>query len=400
MKKHSFKLVIGLAALMLVTGALVVFLFSYRGWIRLGKKSWYWDHGNYIRDRWEEIDGVRYRFDDKGNLCEGWQKDKSGRSYFTRGIPAVGEKKIDGWDYYFDENGIMQTGFIPADKSGGHVFFYDQEGKKKTGWVESDGAKYYFSPDGMETGWQEIDGAVYFFSASGIMKTGWMKEEGNLYCLGPDGVLRTGEWIREDKGTYYVKEDGKAARGKTVIDGKTYLFDSHCLLARNAWVGNSHADRHGIMETNCRVDGLDIDGNGNKVFDGAYGDGGNLYIPSVEVEVPLYKTEGDQHGQDITDRGYSAAMLTSFAMPVIADHKNQGFERIKSCIPDRTKALILTKNQVKVYICTDIVQGSNVEDDILDDQGKSIDYSGADLCLYTCNEDWRHVTIVFFDEVR
>ena len=398
MRKNSLKLVYGLAALIVLIGGLVAFLLLYRGWIRFGNKSWYWDHGDYVHDRWEEIEGVRYRFDGKGDLCEGWVKDKSGLSYFTGGLPAVGEKEIEGSLYYFNKKGIMQTGFVSVESSGSRVFYYGKDGKKKTGWVNTEEGKYYISEEGMLTGWQEIDGNRYCFAPDGIMRTGWVREEGNLYCLGPDGVMRTSEWIREDRATYYVKEDGRAASGKTDIDGKTYLFTKDCLLARNAWVGNSHADKHGVMETDTLVDGLAIDGKGNKIFDGAYGDGGNLFIPSVGVEVPLYKTEGDEHGQEITDRGYSAALLTSFAMPVIADHKNQGFERIKTCLPNKTKALILTRNQVEEYLCTARMVGSNVEDDILDDQGNSIDYSGADLCLYTCNEDWRHVTIVLFDK--
>lgn len=420
MKKASGRLLLPVLILMVLVGSALAFFFLYKGWIRLGDRSWYWDHGDYVRDAWEEIDGVRYRFDRRGKLCQGWLEDESGRFYFRDGLPLTGAVEIDGSYYYFDKNGRMMTGFVSDKSDGSPIYYYNQEGVRQEGWIELPEGKYYSGEEGLQRGWAEIDGGRYYFDADGRMAsgwidvdgsryclgtdgrmiTGWVREKGILYCLGEDGALRTSSWIEEDKGTYYVDKEGKAVSGKKTIEGTNYLFGKDCRLKRNVWVGNSHSDEDGVMETNCMVDGLFIDSKGNKVFGGTYGDGGNLFMDSAGIEVPLYKTEGDEHGQAITDRAYSAAWLTSFNMPVIADHKNQGFERIKSCIPGETKALILTKNTVTEYRCTDVIQGSNVEDDILDDQGVSIDESGADLCLYTCNEDWRHVTIVYFSRVN
>ncbi len=420
MKKVSGRVLLPVLILIILVGAGLAFFYLYKGWIRLGDRAWYWDHGDYVRDSWEEIDGVRYRFDREGKLCRGWLEEKGGRYYFRDGLPLTGEVRIEGDWYCFDDGGLMMTGFVSGKSSGDPVYYYNKDGVRQTGWIERTEGRYYSTDDGLQTGWAEIDGGRYYFKEDGRMAagwtdidgrrycfqkdgrmiTGWVREEGILYCLDEEGALRTSCWIEEDKGTYYVDKEGKAVSGKKRIDGIIYLFGKDCRLKRNAWVGNSHSDGDGIMQTDCLVDGLFIDSKGDKVFGGGYGDGGNLFMDSVGIEVPLYKTQGDEHGQAITDRTYSAAWLTSFNMPVIADHKNQGFERIKSCIPGKTKALILTRNSVTEYRCRDVVQGSNVEDDILDDHGVSIDESGADLCLYTCNEDWRHVTIVYFSRVN
>ena len=396
MKRSWGKILAVFLVLLVPAGAAAAFAFHYQGWIPFGKKSRYWDRGHFARDEWEEINGVSYRFDEEGDLCEGWREETAGTSYYRGGLPAVGDTEIDGKDYYFDDQGIMRTGMITMKGSGGKTFYYGEDGARQTGWVEQAEGKYYFTEDGMQTGKAEIDGALYCFGKDGILITEPFREGDDRYFPGEDGALRINQWIREDYGTYYAGKDGKAVAGKQDIDGTVYLFGSDGRLIRNRWVGNSHSDSRGVMQTNCMVDGLFLDADGSKVFSGTYGDGGNLFIPSVDVEVPVYKTEGDEHGQEITDRSYSAALLTTFNMPVIADHKNQGFERIKSCMPGKTKALMLTKNKVTEYICEDIIEGSNVEDDILDPDGISIDESGADLCLYTCNEDWQHVTIVYF----
>ncbi len=50
-------------------------------------------------------------------------------------------------------------------------------------WDEEDGQKYYYE-DGKVTGLKEIDGEEYFFDEEGIMQTGWQKlEDGGYYCF-------------------------------------------------------------------------------------------------------------------------------------------------------------------------------------------------------------------------
>lgn len=75
-----------------------------------------------------------------------------------------------GW-FFFDENGIMKTGWI-LSRLGHWYYCHDVEdgdlGRMETGWhVDSqDGLTYYLDPvtGQMLTGWQTIDGKSYYFT--------------------------------------------------------------------------------------------------------------------------------------------------------------------------------------------------------------------------------------------
>ena len=375
--------------------ALIVRIVTYEGFVPFGDRGRYWDHTHLTKDQWKDIRGVSYRFDKDGHLQNGWLEEDGKTMYLKSGLPVRGAAQIDGKEYYFDEKAAMKTGMIEVD---GHWRFYDDDGPRRTGWITYEGETYFMGKKDRTTGWMEDKGRRYYFDREGRMVTGWFVLGGNRYLFDKKGALITNKWHQEDANTYFLAGDGHAVSGKVKIKGQIYLFSDDCLLLRNQWLGNSYADEDGKMVRNTNIHGLPVDARGERVFHGDYGDAGCLLIPDTGVQVPLYENEGDDEGQVITDRQNSAVYFTSFRMPVIADHNNQGFEKIKGCIPDVTYAFVLTKNRVNEYQCTKICNGTNTLEDILDDRGVSVDYSGADLCLYTCNEDWRHVTVVFFDE--
>ena len=393
MKKTSSKIIKFILILFLVLLIPACLIFSASRFIHVGDRVYYWDHTHILRDTWKVIQGARCRFDSDGSLHEGWFSEKGHKSYLIGGIPVTGVCKTGGREYYFDQDGLMQTGLVPIGDS---YAYYGEDGVRKTGWITLSGNTYYFTPDGIKTGWFDYDGARYYFSQKGIMAAGWNKIQGKMYNFDEKGRLRRDGWFEDDYGSYYLHKDGHAATGRTEIGNVSYCFSERGLLLRNKWVGNSFYGSDGSLQTNRDIDGLWVDEKGDKVFYGSYGSGGSLYIPTVQIQVPAYLTPGGSKGQEITDRADSAASLTSFNKPVIADHKNQGFEQIKSCLPATTRAFLLTEDTVTEYICSAICTGTNTEHDILDSSGVSIDDRKADLVLYTCNEDWRHVTIVFF----
>lgn len=57
---------------------------------------------------------------------------------------------------------------------------------------DSDHHIYFFdrTSGGMLTGWQDIDGKRYYFDADGIMQTGRVRVDGQVYQLLPDGSLK------------------------------------------------------------------------------------------------------------------------------------------------------------------------------------------------------------------
>lgn len=383
-------IIISLLVFLLAIGFTIV---SFKGYIPVGSRYFYWDGSRLQHSGLLTLEETKCLFDKDGSLYEGWYVNGSDKSYMVRGLPVTGEYEIEGKKYCFNSKGIMQTGIVTTDSA---CRYYSDEGVLTTGWIYLPEGTWYFDEDGMKTGWFKEGNSKYYFDKTGHMMTGWIRVDGRIYNFRENGQLRNDGWYDDESGTYYLTSDGHAVSGKTTIGGQTYLFSDSCKLLRNTWSGNNYAGDDGSMQTSCNVDGLNIDEHGDKVYNSSYGSGGSLFMPSISLQVPAWLTEGGEEGQEITDRFNSAAYLTSFNKPVIADHKNQGFEAIKGCIPESTVAFLLTPDSVCEYICTAVFNGSNVENDLLDPAGVSIDDREADLCLYTCNENWRHVTIVLF----
>lgn len=75
-------------------------------------------------------------------------------------------------------------------------------------WTPS-GSNWLFLVNGTAyTGWLvDTDGKQYYFGQDGIMQTGWLDEGGKRYYLDADGIKQTGD-ITVDGETYHLNEDG------------------------------------------------------------------------------------------------------------------------------------------------------------------------------------------------
>ena len=72
-----------------------------------------------------------------------WKQDSNGWWYSEDSDWAIGERKINGHNYYFFPTGYMATGWT---KVNGNLKYYDINGYEKTGWLQSNGKMYYISP--------------------------------------------------------------------------------------------------------------------------------------------------------------------------------------------------------------------------------------------------------------
>lgn len=125
---------------------------------------------------------------------------------------------------------------------------------------------------------------------------------------------------------------------------------------------------------------------------------GTLYIPDIDLVVPLY-SDINMDSQEIVDSTNSAALLEAFTTnPVIADHWNQGFNEIKDC---RVGSLcyIDYDGNIAWYRCTGVDRdGRNTSYHLLDSHGADACHLGdGTLVMYTCNEIWTHITVVFWE---
>lgn len=120
------------------------------------------------------------------------------------------------------------------------------------GFAIDDAGKYHCYKDGKAmTGKQTINGMVYFFDESGVLQTGWVKD-GNRWRY-YDGAKAHKGWLHlktdgEEK-IYYLNKEGLLESGKWVkIDGKWYYFYPDGTLAVNTKIDGYEIDSKGVRK--------------------------------------------------------------------------------------------------------------------------------------------------------
>lgn len=117
---------------------------------------WYYfdENGQFVAGRWINHHNADYYYDEQGHMYYGWKQEGDKTYYLNKGNgkKVIGEKKIDGFWYYFNENGEMATGWSQHND---HMYYYQANGQMTYGEAKIDGHWYYFK------------------EKSGIMATGW-----------------------------------------------------------------------------------------------------------------------------------------------------------------------------------------------------------------------------------
>lgn len=180
-----------------------------------------------LKTGWQTIDGVRYYFDlTTGQKQFGWISHSNRLYYvFPETGKQVGEAVIDGTPYVFDEFGVLQTGIYTCED--GTIAGCAEDATPYTGFVtdETSQVTYYFNENGIaQTGFQTVDGATYYLGEDGVLRTGLTSIDDSVYDFGTDGVMQTGLVTMEDGTVLFFGADGKQAMGLQTVDGKTYYF--------------------------------------------------------------------------------------------------------------------------------------------------------------------------------
>ena len=180
-----------------------------------------------LKSGWQTIDGVRYYFDlTTGQKQFGWISHSNRLYYvFPETGKQVGEAVIDGTPYVFDEFGVLQTGIYTCED--GTIAGCAEDATPYTGFVtdETSQATYYFNENGIaQTGWQIVDGATYYLGEDGGLRTGVTSIDDSVYDFGSDGAMQTGLVTMEDGTVLFFGADGKQAMGLQTVNGKTYYF--------------------------------------------------------------------------------------------------------------------------------------------------------------------------------
>ncbi len=151
-------------------------------------------YANYKMQRgWINAPEGKYLADPLGNLVRGFYADETGTYYFDPLTcqAAMGLVQVAENTYYFNENGLMQTGILPL---GDDVFFFDRAtGAMAKGLIpDVDGNFYYAGTDGkLQSGFVEVDGVMFFFDPASLamVRNTVIPGEGLNYVIDETGVV-------------------------------------------------------------------------------------------------------------------------------------------------------------------------------------------------------------------
>lgn len=205
--------------------------------------AWYYfdSRGQAVKEGWKKIDDVWYYFDDVGVMQTGWVDENR---YYTN----ENGQMLTGWqlldppeDVSYDEDEEEEYDpFTQADNDGKYWYYFKSNGRKVTpdedsgneyGTVRIDGDYYCMNSDGaMQYGWKNVEGgssitSYKYFKSDGKMVTGW-------YSLAaPRGIDDSSDEIHwyyfNSKGVPKADEDGIPTKDDLLtINGKTYLFNN------------------------------------------------------------------------------------------------------------------------------------------------------------------------------
>ena len=175
-------------------------------------------------------DDVHFHVDASAHEGGAWVNDPAGWKYcYTDSTCAKGPLAIGADSYYFDENGILGTGWVSYD---GAWHWLGTSGRIATGWTKVADAWYYMDNSGaMTTGWTQVRGSWFYLADSGKMATGWTKIGDSWYYFQESGAMATG-WVNDGGTWYYLNESGQMVTGRVQIDGTWYTFDKSGALRR------------------------------------------------------------------------------------------------------------------------------------------------------------------------
>lgn len=191
--------------------------------------------GNAYTNRWAEIDGIWYEFNDQGyaQAKKGEFYTTDGSTWFYRdaaGKNVTGALTLDGHDYHFRANGAQVKGEFVTENGKISYYTVDNGYKVKDKFFEVNGKWYHADKDGnLATGRQTIDHLNYYFNADGSqVKSDFFTLDGGKtwYYAKDNGEIVTGAYSVGGK-NYYFKEDGSQVKGDFVknADGSLSYYD-------------------------------------------------------------------------------------------------------------------------------------------------------------------------------
>lgn len=290
------------------------------------------------------------------------------------------------------EIGMEPLSFHPEEglvKNDHEAVFYDAQGWPESGWHTVDGKTYYFSTDDYYalTGEQTIEGTKYFFDENGVLDEDWVEETETEKTA--EAAADTASAAETETAAESTSASAAASSASAAASTSTSTSASSASAARTASSGQTSSQAAAQQSTAAAAQQqtqTQVQTAPSVPYDTAnLGSAGNLSIPGLGIDVALnYVNMADAsvNPQAVVNAGNSAALMSGFAVPVIADHAYQGFSALASAYGQT--AYIYNGSSATAYVCTGVYAGVNTGSDLLVN-GQSVLYSapGA-LVMYTC----------------
>ena len=169
----------------------------------------------------------------------GWRTINDKTYYYINGKAVTGERQIDGHWYYFDANGIMQTGFVNL---GYKIVYYNYNGWMLYGEHQLNGYWYYFDTGtgAMQTGFVNLGHKIVYYNAKGQMQYGEHQLNGYWYYFDTGtGAMQTG-FVNLGHKIVYYNAKGQMQYGEHQLNGYWYYFDTGSGAMQNGFVNLGH----------------------------------------------------------------------------------------------------------------------------------------------------------------
>ena len=216
------------------------------GWRTINDKTYYYINGKAVTGE-RQIDGHWYYFDANGIMQTGFVNLGYKIVYYNyNGWMLYGEHQLNGYWYYFDTgSGAMQTGFVNL---GHKIVYYNAKGQMQYGEHQLNGYWYYFDTGSgaMQIGFVNLGYKIVYYNTEGQMQYGEHQINGYWYYFDTgSGAMQTGFVNLGHKIVYYNAE-GQMQYGEQQIDGYWYYFDTGSgAMQKNAEINGKYYDADG-----------------------------------------------------------------------------------------------------------------------------------------------------------
>lgn len=225
------------------------------GMKKIGDYTYYFNSEGIMQTGFQTIEKRLYYFNEHGQLVLGRFVAPDGKTYYAASSQngALVQNRWVSKRYYLADGSMATNTWINGKWVGADGRYTGT--KAKVGWITSGGKTRYYDKNGnMIKGWMKLAGETYYLDPStGVRKTGWFRVgQKKYYARKTTGVVLKNQWV----GKRYVLSDGAMATGWVDIGKKSYLFSSTG-ARQNGWVEYNKVRYYcvdGVVQKNAWVD--------------------------------------------------------------------------------------------------------------------------------------------------